>query len=357
LPILCLEEGRFQSVIGESVDMRRLLFMWADLLGINALFRIINARKVRILMYHGVSEQKVPGDPWTVLSCTDFERQIDYVAKKYNVLTPSSVMDYVDTGRFPAKHAAVVTFDDGLANTHSVAQPVLKRHGVPAICFVLPGLSEGGRQIWADDLFEFLVNQPGAVIERSAFGLEAITLDRDDDKRMAQVNDLIRSLKSLPNRSRTALVARLMQGGRGQTSSTTGAFALMSISEMKELVREGGFEIGIHSDTHPILATLPPDEQVAEIRSAMETLNRLGVPFLPIFAYPNGRPEDFNRESIAALKGLGFKAAVTTTDGLWSLPTDPYRLPRIASVSDTNEWEFKARMSGLFYFLKTLAAR
>jgi hypothetical protein len=50
-------------------------------------------------------------------------------------------------------------------------------------------------------------------------------------------------------------------------------------------------------------------------------------------------------------------AALTTVDGLWEQQTDRFSIPRIAIGAGISRWEFKARLSGFYYFLRQFDKR
>ena len=86
------------------------------------------------------------------------------------------------------------------------------------------------------------------------------------------------------------------------------------------------------------------EREIAGARAACE--EHLGVPCL-FFAYPNGRPGDFDKESNALLRRLGFTCALTTIHGLNSPDCNPYALKRIGISDDTSVHELEAHLSGL----------
>jgi peptidoglycan/xylan/chitin deacetylase (PgdA/CDA1 family) len=131
----------------------------------------------------------------------------------------------------------------------------------------------------------------------------------------------------------------------------------MSLEEIKELSESGEFEIGPHSQTHPILSGLDGKDQEKEIDTCLAALRTRQIPYIGLFAYPNGRPEDFNEHTIEVLRSKGFQAALTTIDDHRTPQTDRFRIPRIAIGAGISRWEFKARLSGFYYSLKHIAGR
>ena len=91
-----------------------------------------------ILGYHRVGEFK--GDHVPTVSARAFERQLHYVARfHYRVLSLDEVIEGFDRGHPLPRRSVVMTFDDGYEETSTVAWPILKRFGFPAVVFVAPG--------------------------------------------------------------------------------------------------------------------------------------------------------------------------------------------------------------------------
>lgn len=337
--------------------LKKAILVFGDLIGLNWLFRKINADKVRVLMYHGVTSQRSQAFCWTVLDKGEFAWQMQYLKRHYSVQPASEVLlDDKPSGDL-GRNVTVITFDDGLENNFTEAWPILANLNLRAICFVLPGLSQRGEQIWADDLFEFLLSHPAGDLDLSGHNLGIIHLTTEKSDRAEVISDLIERLKALPAAERNRLIDDLMPGKDSPNFQRHGLFRLMTVNQINELAAGREFEIGLHTDSHPIMSTLTPEQQEREITGAIENLKIGEIRFLPIFAYPNGRPQDFNGETIAALKRLKIHAAVTTVDTLWERSNDRYNIPRIGIGGDISRWEFKARLSGFFYYLMGLAGR
>jgi Polysaccharide deacetylase len=64
-----------------------------------------------------------------------------------------------------------------------------------------------------------------------------------------------------------------------------------------------------------VLALLPPEDQRREITSSVEAVKRLTGETCWLFAYPNGRPQDYDAETIELLRQSEISAAVCTVGG------------------------------------------
>jgi peptidoglycan/xylan/chitin deacetylase (PgdA/CDA1 family) len=151
------------------------------------------------------------------------------------------------------------------------------------------------------------------------------TLQLDDiEARRAAVDCLLAELKYLPMKQRHETAHRLAR----KANVDLPAEAMMSSQQIKTLRREG-MQIGAHTVSHPILATLERDvarHEIGESKRFLEEL--LGEP-VTLFAYPNGKPDkDFTAGDVSLVGRLGFEAAVSTAPGAASMGSDPMQLPR-----------------------------
>jgi peptidoglycan/xylan/chitin deacetylase (PgdA/CDA1 family) len=104
--------------------------------------------RVPILMYHSVTDR--PNDETRALCVrpSDFDEQLSYLTE--SGFTPLTFGDLVaslnhNQGRSVPAKPVVITFDDGYADFHSQALPILERHRFPATVFVTSGwLADAG---------------------------------------------------------------------------------------------------------------------------------------------------------------------------------------------------------------------
>jgi len=326
----------------------RIILILADLLGINWLFRSINSDKIRILMYHGVSDLRMASFYWTLLAKDNFLWQLEYLSKKYNVIAPDLL--YKEVAR--TKDSVVITFDDGLLNNYSEVIPALKKYNFTAACFVLPGLSESGEFMWTDRIYSVLMDCNQGELNLTDFDLGVISFDEGPTRRSEAIGGLVGHLKGMNHERREEILSYIFSQLPQSDDLIFEVFQLMSPDQIIEMSKSEQFHIGAHTNRHPILSTMSAEEQEREIAGGMDKLKKWGVTTMPVFAYPNGRAEDFNDETVQILKKLNFKAALTTIDGLHNPDDDLYHIKRINIGADIDKWEFRARLSGFFYFLQ-----
>ena len=124
--------------------------------------RALARRRSVIVAHHGVGEPDRARDPESLqVSPAAFRAQLDLLADGgFRFVTVAEVAERSSNGRPPAGLAAI-SFDDGMADNHSVALPIMREYGAPGTVYVVsdwigqpnPWL-EGERMMTADEIRE-----------------------------------------------------------------------------------------------------------------------------------------------------------------------------------------------------------
>lgn len=270
-----------------------------------------------------------------------FDRICHWVRHWFNVLPLDEAEGRRRHGTLPER-AMSLTFDDGYADNHDLALPILQRHGLSATFFVAAGFLDGGC-MWNDIVVEAVRRTARPTLDLE--GVADLQLGRHAvvslvDKR-STIDNLIGALKyqAQPHRKRAVDEIARCAGVEAP------ADLMMSRAQLRAL-RDAGMTIGAHTVSHPILARLEPAAAADEIGRGKRMLETLLDEPVTLFAYPNGKPgEDFADEHVAMAREAGFDAAVTTAWGAGCAATDPYRLPRFTPW-DTARLRFGLRLMG-----------
>ena len=103
--------------------------------------RALRARRSLILAYHGIAESSAEVDPeFLRVSPKAFRGQLDVlVGAGFEVVTVAELARRAAGGP-PPPGLVALTFDDGMADNHSVLLPILRDYGLPATIYVATGL-------------------------------------------------------------------------------------------------------------------------------------------------------------------------------------------------------------------------
>ncbi len=285
--------------------------------------------RLSILIYHRVlpePDPMRPGEP----DAERFAWQMEWVGSLFRVLPLGEAVQRLRDGSLPAR-AACITFDDGYADNHRVALPILRRLGLPATVFVATGFLDGGR-MFNDTVIELLRHAPDGELDLSAEGMGRHRIASLED-RLAAVTAVLRHIKYATVEERSRLLARL--GERLPVDLPDNL--MMRTEQVADLVRHG-VEVGAHTVNHPILSREPDARVRAEVVESRDELARMTGTRIGLFAYPNGRlGDDFTARHAEIVRDCGFDAAVTTHAGAANRDTDAYLLPRFTPWDRTRQ--------------------
>lgn len=311
--------------------------MWIT--GLSALSPAGPRARLTTLIFHRVLPEPDPLFPGEA-DAASFHSICSWVKRWFNVLPMDEAVQRLREGSLPAR-SMVITFDDGYADNHAYAGPILQRYGLTATFFIAVGFLNGGR-MWNDTVIESIRRTTLEKIDlRDDFGPEfgVHSLNHIEERRRA-LHALLPRFKYLEATARLTAAERL--------ASLTGVVPpddlMMSSDQVRSLSR-AGMGIGAHTMTHPILAKLDDSgvrQEVFESKASLEALldERVGQ-----FAYPNGKPGvDYAANAVAAVRSAGFDAAVSTAWGAATADSDVFQLPRFTPW-ERSRWGFGLRLA------------
>ncbi len=282
--------------------------------------------RLSILIFHRVLRQPDPLMPGEV-DAVVFDRICGWLAQLFKVLPLDQAVGHLQRNTLPSR-ALAITFDDGYADNHDVALPILQRHGLCATFYVSTGFLDGGR-MWNDTVIETVRR-----CSRPALVLADVPVDGLPDlpplplgdavQRRAAIHALLGALKYKQPAERLCLVQAI-----AAHAATGLPDNLMMRSEQVRALHEAGMLIGAHTVSHPILAVLDPMAARDEIDRSRQRLEAITGQRVAHFAYPNGVPgRDFSDQTVQIVRELGFDSAVTTGWGAARHGADLLQLPR-----------------------------
>lgn len=273
----------------------------------------LHRREVTILMYHGVLREALPISDPCFITADSFRKQVEYLREHFNIVSLSSALELLKRDAVE-KPTVVLTFDDGYQNNFDVAFPVLKQFAAPAIIFLTTGLVNSSGSVWFCSVVRALSSTRKQSVQWEGEQLELA----DPVQRAAASLKLQASIKQHPPAEVGSIVQRLCEQLDVDTQAEFepgSPFRMLTGDAITRMVESGLVEFGGHTVTHTILSLLSAEEQRREILDSLKAVESLTGQPCKYFAYPNGRPQDYNASTIEFLREGGVSAAVSTITG------------------------------------------
>ncbi|TDN39605.1 polysaccharide deacetylase family protein [Hymenobacter sp. UV11] len=296
-------------------------------------------------MYHRIAAPT--SDIWNIaVESANFEQHVRVLKVSYHVVSTTELVESIARQTI-RKNSVALTFDDGYADNFLVAKPILDHYGLPATFFITSHYTDQKEEFWWDELEHlvlFSVHLPclfshtisGQFIEVS-LGAEASLSPNAQQQhqhwdasetpptaRCALFLRLWQLLRPLPYLEQQLHLQRIRQWA-GAIPSQRLAYRSMSLNQLQSLSSSPLHELGIHTVSHPALASHSPDFQRQELLSNQSFLEKATGKKPNVIAYPYG---SYNQETIEAVTEAGCKAAFTTEERTVNRWSDRYRLGR-----------------------------
>jgi peptidoglycan/xylan/chitin deacetylase (PgdA/CDA1 family) len=303
-----------------------------------------------ILCYHRVAE--LDCDPQLLAVTPEhFDEHLTSIASEYDSITLDELAA-AERGS-SRRPAVVITFDDGYADNLLCAAPMLERHDLMATVFVASGQVGSNREFWWDAL-ESIFLQPGEIPEtleitipndrQRRFELSADAEYSEDSfrrhrtwtvvdgslptRRHQVYRDLCAVIRPLTPSARDSVLDDLFHwAGRCRTARSTRL--ALDHAQLQRLAISPRLSIGAHTVSHPVLSTLPDDEQRCEIACGKHELEVIVGGDVSHFAYPYGAVSDYTSRTIELVREAGFNTACTTTRAFADPGSSPFTLSRL----------------------------
>jgi peptidoglycan/xylan/chitin deacetylase (PgdA/CDA1 family) len=287
----------------------------------------VKSPSVAVLFYHSVMDDPSPYQSSLgeiVHSTQVFRQQMESLARHYNPVTLSDVLDFLRDGRDLPPRPVVVTFDDGYKDNLEVAAPVMNRLGVPGVFYITVDCIDNQRLPWPARL-RFAIY----TTTKHSLACESLlfTLGSAEQRTEAflKLSDLCAPLSGQVQEE----FVRAVESQLEVDSSRIEARLLMTWDEIRKLAGSG-HEIGSHTMTHPNIAYVAESEMQVELTQSKRRLEQELKQEIIHFAYPGPalRP-NWNQRSREITKQVGYQTATTIEHGPVRKQDDPLTMKRI----------------------------
>jgi peptidoglycan/xylan/chitin deacetylase (PgdA/CDA1 family) len=306
-----------------------------------------------ILMYHSVQDQ-----PWQfansigtgIIHATSvFERQMKLIAGRFRPVTLEEVLLFLNGKMKLPPRAVAVTFDDGFADNYDIAAPILTRYGIRAVFYVTAALIGTNSAPWYCRLrFAFATTRRDAWRDLETGRMHPRDSPDGREKALLAAFD---SCASLAGNRQEETVARIESNLESELRpSHDGSRFMMDWDQVRRLNQEG-HSVGSHTLTHPNVAHVISEEILRrELSESKRKIEQAIGSTVDHFSYPHpALIPQWNEETVAMTRRVGYLSAVTTTPGPVRATADPLRLTRIGAPRADHqflwnlEWTFLGR--------------
>lgn len=329
----------------------------ARVTGLNALLRHAMLRnRFLVLCYHGVLRQPVRWNSLQTVNVSEheFAEQLDFLADRFHLLSAADLVAIVEGRQEMVPGSAVITFDDGYMNNFTVAAPMLRSRGIPAIFNIVTGNIGQDALLWPDELFLRVMHWPERTIPLP--NGQARLLPADDKRRASEGVRIQESCKLLENDQRIAYLELLRSGSSmPDDAHLDELYRFMNWEQVRELSSQG-FEIGSHTVTHPILSRVGHEQLTLELGASKARIEAEINRECRVIAYPNGLLRDADADVWSAAGAANYRVGLTLRRSLAS-PLRRMAIDRINVPGAESKATFESRAAGIYVVGQQLTNR
>jgi peptidoglycan/xylan/chitin deacetylase (PgdA/CDA1 family) len=323
----------------------RAAFLRAAMAFGNSIIEARHCNDLLVVCYHSVLPDGT-ADPekfGNAVSISEFTAQLQVLCSEFHPIAAVDVASWYTRGTSLPARPVLVTFDDGHRNNLEYAAPLLLKYGVPAVIFVTTGYIGQQRLLWPYEIQERILSR-----SRDRFPLpngDECELPQGYAARYEIAQAVRECCKKLPF-EQTCNYLRVLKATDIALGQSRHSFEFMNWYEVRELLRMG-FEIGSHSEEHPMLSRLNAEQLWHEVNESKETIERELSISCRYFAYPNGSRADFSAESEHALRQAEYELAFTTIPSFCSRTDNSLQLGRVVVPDHPSLELFRTHISTL----------
>lgn len=317
---------------GVKSVMKKLALRLMRNCGAFALARAMSAGMARILMYHNFCG---PGQTGTdAVSLAVVRSQLAYLRRHFRVVPLARVIEQLKSDERLDGLTVALTIDDGRRNCYEFLFPLLAEFAMPATFFVVSSFIAREDWVWTDKVL-WLSDQPSCPDELSPGKIEKLF-------------GILNQMRPAPRDACIAAIAASI--GVSIPKEAPPKYAPCSWSELREMADSGLVEIGSHTLTHPILASITDEESWHELTVSRSQIEEGLGRQINSFCFPNGKPGDYRPSQVRQIMDAGYTSAVVARPGMVANGANPYELPRIGVSGHSDGVSFSKDLDGAEYY-------
>tara|TARA_Y100000590_G_C15707161_1_gene1009053 strand:+ start:1539 stop:2468 length:930 start_codon:yes stop_codon:yes gene_type:complete len=303
--------------------------------------------KLSVITYHYVRDAKKSSFPnLKAQKINIFKKQLNFLKKKYNVISPENFYDIISGKISTSKNSCLLTFDDGYLEHYNVVLPELKKRNLSAIFFP-PAEAIIKKKIADVNKIQLilskcknkkkLLTEIENYLRKKKYKLNLEKLKKKFLKKFKKRHDdedtkIIKFLLqvALPLNLRRDVCKSFFLKYISTNEKKISNKIYMSLNQLK-ILKNNGMTIGGHGYKHLRMNLLSEKEQEKEIKKTINFLKIFSIKKNWIMCYPHGA---YNPTTIKLLKKYKCSCAFTSNKGYTNINKNfLYKLNRL----DTND--------------------
>ena len=308
-------------------------------------------RRLLILAYHGISfDDEHEWNASQFMSAPVFRRRLETLRSSgSNVLPLGEAVSRLYAGTLPER-AVAITFDDGMADFHRMAYPLLREFGVPATLYLTTFYTHYSRPVFDLTVAYLLWKGRARTLDLDALLGRGGRVDLGGAAARLAARDAFfahareRRLKA-EDKDRLAAALAGSLGVDYEALAAGRAMNNLTADEVRE-ASEGGVDVQLHTHRHRVPLERAPF--LREIADNRESIRRITGKNPVHFCYPSGV---YDRAVLPWLKEAGVVSATTCDWGLATRRSEPLLLPRLIDVPTLSDVEFEGLLTGVSFAL------
>jgi len=300
---------------------------------------------MRIFLFHRVHPDSDP--LWPAIPPERFRAHVRMLKRNFQVL---QLEDHLlsDRANRSGRRLAAIVFDDGYRDFIDYALPILVEEGLGASMYVVTSCADSGAPIWTYRFDHALLHthRNRVDVDPDLLPVGVATAWTDSAQRLAFARAVKPALKLLDHVIREKILAQILSSLDDVPAPER---MMMSWDDLRHIAG-GGVEIGSHTVTHPLLATIADEVMIAdEMTGSFRRIEAEMGKAPRAIAYPNGSYDARVRRAAAK---AGFQIGLAVENRPYRRGIDDlYTVPRI-ELYDESDWKTRARAAGLIEWAK-----
>lgn len=297
---------------------------------------------IRNFLFHRVSDET--DMLWPPMKPSLFSEVIQYLTTKYSIVPLEGFLN--DPVSFRSKKSlATILFDDGYKDNIEYAAPVLTKFNCPASFYVVTDCINRNVPTWTYVTDEIFQKTNRNITLDFSFVPEKFKFIKIKDG-IGMVKGVKPWLKSLSNTERKQIINEIIHQCDDVVVENN---KMMSWDDIRQLDSHG-FVIGSHSHTHPMLASLQNESEIAEelLLSASIIEQEIRKPPFTI-SYPIG---SYDQRVTSLAQKTGYKYGLAVEQRFFRFQNDDlFAIPRVELYQEP-WWKQHLRISGIYGSVK-----